>query len=854
VGSEIDRATTHPDAAGEASAGGSPKAGRSKGSGAGHRPWLTTLFLAALLPAVVFGLLSVKATRDALLPVIHPRGVDWGKRESLRELDRRQPFIDRVPNAGIEAPRLVRLSPRRTEGGWLHEVFFWVTTPPTTRRPSAVAFHFVQPTAPVSFRTAELATATHRVTYTRSDFERFEVRPRFVEHVIEFPWPSERHPVSGELWALRVTTENLEELDLWTRGVTGLELESNTGWFAVAGKPALSLMPGMGWSAPTSDRSRSLAALLVEGHVRLPSPVPETTRLSVLAWVWGFQSSGRLSLLIAIACSMAGLGIALWPGPEWTPWTPARTGLATGGMLLGLAMVYAMVIPPFQAPDEPEHFISFAKGNGATNLIASGREVAARAQLERLAFRPDQKLRPDHLYASDGGWSDSVETVPSRPWRSGLGFRYWQGVWAFARWMPPQDALLVLRLSNSVVAAVCLGLTAFLLARSEPNPKVARGSGMLWLTVPTLPFFMLCVSNYSVYLSTSILAAGCLVATVLGGRRDPLNGFFLGLALGCVLHVSRGSIPLFVAAGIILLIDSVLPAESYGNRSKSRLPERLFLLLGLLVPRWLTTEEYDSRMGIEVGALLPSLQAMSFGKLLLALGILLTVLLCLGDLIARRTTEMGSIGSGGSPRQSSRHSSHRGKTRWVWLAVTLCVGAFALFPSPETPWIQSGTSVPVGRYGLWCLASWFTSFGFTHQDFATFRSFWGGFGWFEFSLPRLLMGMPALLWVAGWSLGLSGQVERRRGGLAPLRAVVFGLAIILGLLSVFVAAQIQGYSVRGRYLFPMNMMACAFASVWLARGLTARLPATLGLDRLAVLGTVIAIHLATLGFVLARYL
>ena len=215
---------------------------------------------------------------------------------------------------------------------------------------------------------------------------------------------------------------------------------------------------------------------------------------------------------------------------------------------------------------------------------------------------------------------------------------------------------------------------------------------------------------------------------------------------------------------------------------------------------------------------------------------------------------MDSKGPGGSRHRSSHPSSRWSRTRWAWLAAALCIGAFALFPTPETPLIQSGGSMPVGRYGLWCLASWFTSFGFTHQDFATFRSFWGGFGWFEFSLPRVLMGMPALLWVAGWCLGLSGQLERRREGLTALRAVLFALAIILGLFCVFVAAQIQGYSVRGRYLFPMNMMVCAFAGVWLTRGLATHLPTTLGLDRLAVLGPVIGIHLTTLGFVLARYL
>lgn len=809
-----------------------------------------TLLLVAAFSAVVFGLLSVKAPQDALLPVIHPRGMDWRNRESLRALDRRQPFVDRVPGAGIEAPELVRLSPRRVEGGWVHEVLIWATSPPNAGHPSAIAFHFAQPKSPVSFRNAELATATRRVTYTRSDFERFEIRPRFVEHVIEFPWPSEQDSVSSELWSLRVMTENLEVLDLWTRGVNGEEHESTSGWFAVAGKPIVTSMPEMGWIPATPERSKSLVSRLVEGHVRLPSPMPAATRLSTLSWVWGFRSPERFGSLIGTACLIMGFGIALWPGPRRTRWTALRAGLSTGGMLLGLAMVYAMVVPPFQAPDEAEHFISFAKGNGATQLIAASREVASRAQLERLAFRPDQKLRPDHLYITDGGWKDTVETVPSRPWRSGLGFRYWQGVWRFARWMDSQDALLVLRLSNSLVAALCLGLTAFLLARSESDPNVARSAGILWLTIPTLPFFVFCVSNYSVYMASSILAAGCLAAMALGGRRDPACGFFLGLSLGCVLHVSRGAIPLFTAASIVLLIDSVLPSGNSRNRSQSRIPERMLMGIGLFLPRGLTTEEYDSRMALELGSLHPSLGSIGFGTLYLATGALLTLLVCVGDLIADRT-------SGQSPRKSNGNLSRdtpRIKARWIGLAVALCVGIFALFPTPETPELQFFGSVPVSRYTLQCLASWFTSFGFTHQDFATFRSFWGGFGWFEFALPKGLMGIPALLWVAGWLLGLSGQTETRRKNQGSVRAVLFGLAIVLGLLCVFVAAQIQGYSVRGRYLFPMNMMACAFASVWLARGLAARLQARLGLDRLMALGPVIGIHLATLGFVLARYL
>jgi hypothetical protein len=192
---------------------------------------------------------------------------------------------------------------------------------------------------------------------------------------------------------------------------------------------------------------------------------------------------------------------------------------------------------------------------------------------------------------------------------------------------------------------------------------------------------------------------------------------------------------------------------------------------------------------------------------------------------------------------------------WGWFGpVFLGVVVFlSILPVPETPVLEFGHPVSGVGYALHCLAAWFTSFGPTRQDFATSRTFWSGFGWLEFSLPRVLIVGPGLLWVVGWILGLAVEGAATRRTVTRVRAVAFGLALVLGLLGVFIAAHQAGYSVRGRYLFPLNMLVCAFAGVWLARGLVARLPALRGCDVFAVFGPVILIHAATLGVLLARY-
>lgn len=810
-----------------------------------------TVLLVLLAPAVLLVLLRLPAPRDALLPLIHPRDADWGRRGDRVAMDRRQAFIDRGPGSAIEEPLLARLRPRSEGGRWVHEVPLRLTPPTNAARPFAVAFHFLQPTQPVSFRSAELVAGTNRIRSLRSDFERFEVRPRFVEHVIEFPWPPGPVGRSGDVWTLRVVTDEYDVLHLWTRGLTPEESTLTSGWFALADRPMLETLPEEihGWISFTQSRSNSLAHVLPEGHVRMESPVPVVSRLAVLAWVWGFRTPSALGLWLGVACGVLAAGILAWPGTRGSRRFVLRVGLSAGGILLGLASIYTVLVPPFQAPDEPEHYISFAKDKGSRELIPAGRRLAARAQLERMVFRPDQKLRPDHLYHSNGGWTDSVETVPSRPARSGLGFQYWHGLWSLFQRMNPEDTLLRLRMANSMVAAVCLGLAAALLARAERDPRAGRSAGFLWLTIPTLPFFTLFFSNYSAYLSASILASGALVATVFGRRRDPLTGFLLGTSLGCLLHVSRGSITFVATVVIVLCVDAVLPVLERGSDRRSALPMRLAMAVGLVLPRWLTTDEYDQFMGAEIGALIPAWGGLPFGSLYLIAIEVGTAVLSMADVLGSRTSAQPS----GETAPGDRGRDRKGRIVRIWPSVVVTVLLCSLIPAAETPVVEFVNPVPSGRYALQGLAAWFGSFGVTHQEFAASRTFWSGFGWLEFSLPTALTVAPALLWVVGWCLGVSGRTGSGPVWLGSVRAILVGLAIVLGLLGVIVAAHQSGYSVRGRYLFPMNMLVCGFAGVWLSRGLAARLPAGKGLDRLVVLGPVLVIHLATLGCLLARY-
>jgi hypothetical protein len=803
--------------------------------------WLAQLAVASLLPLFLLAGLLRPSSGDLLLPLVYNPDVVWGR-----------PGMTNGPSWAaaqqLPAPFLAPLASHQLPSGhWHHQLQLRPLAKVGEAVPRSVSLYFRQPPVPVDVVRAEILTKQSSLPCLRSDFRIFQPRPPGVEHVMEFSWPVSGGTAPGDNLLLIVETRTPAELALWVHGSTNLSGETSLLQLVPQQPVVLSKIQSPGLPPMSLAHSNAIVALLPCGHLTIAAPPSGDSRLAVLAKVWGFGRASELLVMLAGGCGLFAVAMFAWPSVGGRKLTSLRVGAAMASAFLGLGIIYAVVCPPFQGPDEHYHYISFSKAVQHTNVLVAGKALAARAHLERLSFRPHQNLNAQNLDEPNTGWHRYHDSVPETPGRSGLVYRYWRLMWHLLRGMPEHWLLLALRLINAAVASLSIGLAAWLLVRLKDDGWSDRFALGLCLTIPSLPFFTMFLSNYSPYFSAAILASGALSAVVLGRSPTWLGSLLLGVTLGSLAHISRGALLVLPVFGLALMAGALLPSLATPSAGSLFLG-RVILGIGLLLPRLATTPEYDANLRAELGPVLHLSTTVSLAAIYLA-AVCSLVAVLIGCDVVRLV-----IG-----RQQSRPMI--GRLKWpgfrrMWPAVVLLLLLFSALPMPETPVVEYESPRPLGRgeYVLHCLGAWLTSFGWTRQDFAVSRSFWGGFGWLDVTLPKALVFGPALLLLSGWAHGCSGKGGVPTPLLAALRAwVLFGI-VLLGLSALMLGAIKNGYSIRGRYLMPMLMLGYTLAGVWTSRWVDGKVSSSSHLQSATGFGIVATIHGLTLLCLMNRYL
>ena len=139
-------------------------------------------------------------------------------------------------------------------------------------------------------------------------------------------------------------------------------------------------------------------------------------RIDLLAYMWGFATARQCLFALLLTATLALVGAALlFPGYSPAPQVrPILTGTATGLLLFGLGLMYALAAPPLQAPDEPNHFLGILYTLDNRRHDDEVLRWAQRGHFERLRFHPSQ-----HFHTTDIGnpeatmWRDMPPTWPS---------------------------------------------------------------------------------------------------------------------------------------------------------------------------------------------------------------------------------------------------------------------------------------------------------------------------------------------------------------------------------------------------------------------------------------------------------
>lgn len=540
------------------------------------------------------------------------------------------------------------------------------------------------------------------------------------------------------------------------------------------------------------------------------------SKAGLLACTWGGGTGGAWIVhgLVAAAAVVWLLGlIALTRAVPGADTALQGVWAAVGSSLLffSIGLVFLILVPPFQTPDEPDHFLAYSALNGRPGLASDALRLANAAHFERLKFRTDEKYSAlDIGEPMQGGWAAHIEATDTR--RSPLARRIWSLLSPLFQTDQPGAMLLGLRFANVLFVTLCLLASLTVAARA-----LQPGGGSVFMAAPAIltpciSFFSVGLSNYPFLIGGYLIQAVALAVqwaqSAETEKKPGVQAAAGGLCgTGIALAVGAGDNGVFCMSFWALLIPLYWYAR--GARAAERPAEIgcwrafVFAFIGAMTVCWFLTGLSASDFDI-IPILLPSfLKAVLSGVGLPWLGV--KTLMGIGFVTAVTVFSFVMLRAGFLAGRS-------GVARFAKPAVGVFgVGLILFVVFAASSRIPEDHAAGIFAYVLKVLYSFFEGFGPGKSDWLVSQSFWGVFGWLDTPLPEVLIG--AIKYTASAGLVILFYLSLKSNGY-PEGAGFLAANIVA--LSAFVVCVAAGYysalnGITGRYLIGAYLLILTLA-------------------------------------------
>jgi hypothetical protein len=529
-------------------------------------------------------------------------------------------------------------------------------------------------------------------------------------------------------------------------------------------------------------------------------------------------------------------------GGMWALATPTlwRVPVGAGAIALAIAGTWAVMMPPLQGADEPDHLLSYAEVVGAPQVEDELPWLARRTHFERLRFRGDQRFRAADIdRPHDPAWTGDIHSERMDQ-RSAVAVRVWRVMAAGgARSLPLPDLLLAVRALDALVFAGVVGLAAWFVWWAAGG-RIGLWSMIGLAIIPTLPYFATMVSDWAFVASWSVLFAAGLLVLQHDGPRASWAGLALGLAVALLFGTSISAFALIPLVGIVFAVRVLM-----GDHEEARgvLVFWSGVAVGAMAAIVLTRQlfkigfaRYDAAAGSSAN-LLGQVNSVA-AHVAESPWILFLPIAALGSL------ELGVRRALGSMAWTPLFRL----LRLCALVVAGCAAAVwvssIVIPWPHVALLESGTYAHVGDYVMDVMTSVATITRLRGLDHLTFTSFMSGFGWIDAILPTMVLALITAACVA--ALWASSRGTDRQ--------VAWFVTMLVAVAATVTAAATAGFLMRrnlhGRYMLTAGVAGMAIIGAGAGRLLAAG-PAvwrTVAVVALALL------HGISLAFVITRYL
>ncbi len=207
-----------------------------------------------------------------------------------------------------------------------------------------------------------------------------------------------------------------------------------------------------------------------------------------------------------------------------------------------LAVLYALVTPAWQAPDEPAHYnyvVHVAEQGGLPELRPGDYPAEYLEQIKAARFPPDLSIAPIRYESHQPPLYYLVASV----------------IYGLGEALLPLEGYLTLRLFSVVIGALALILAYRLVSALYPDePAVAVGAAAFWATLP-MHLSMTSAVNNDVLAELLVTFIVLKLVSMRAGDWSNRRAIGLGAALGLALLTKFQSYAAFGVAAAALLYD-----------------------------------------------------------------------------------------------------------------------------------------------------------------------------------------------------------------------------------------------------------------------------------------------------------
>ena len=513
------------------------------------------------------------------------------------------------------------------------------------------------------------------------------------------------------------------------------------------------------------------------------APAASKFRAGLLAYMWGADSTSDLIVFFSIllmGCLLVALGGSLIPNRHFH---------APTALIAGFLLIYCVASPPFQAPDEADHYRSFCNLTDRKLEASSGLELANRGHYERLLCLAEEKFsRSDIGRSLTGTWPTHSEP-PDAMSRSAIAAVLWPVYSSLFPTPAPANHLhLGLRLLNALYFFGVVLIARLALRRDNLALKMSNAPVLAILSLPTLWHFAVHNSNHG-FIIASYAVTTLFAAPLIFGERLSTRSLLTG---GSVLAIGA-------LAGRAGFLYAVIFASCWGLRwigmcllSKIKVNWRreIAAFFSWYAPTCiLMTAFYQSPYVATIAA-----QATALLSKKALLGSAAFMLLGFASMSALRRV-----------REPLFHWLRR-RERLLAQALTIAfTGAlvFLLIPHSISPGPVPDIELPqpnpgAFKYAIIVVKKFFATLSVGRNDFLLHETAWGGFGCPDRVLSSWMVQIPKVLFATLIPIGLL-RLIRHREWASILKTILYLMACVIWLAGLAAGLGISAENIQGRY-------------------------------------------------------